>query len=165
MYIPWIAVADLLLSDFCSEVAYELYEMEQPIRNELLKRLRKDECFGKQRIEELSQFLLQYIDQQLRSDDPYIRNFAKSQKWIVNAYTNTNEVARELAEALSARVKENDKGGVIRVAFVPGNELPGYFKLSYGTRPNWIRFPGNELPGYFRLSLRDRKMGDICPRQ
>src|SRR5947209_12500172 len=34
--IPWIAVADLLLSSLCDEVGYELYEMNVAVRIELL---------------------------------------------------------------------------------------------------------------------------------
>src|SRR5213080_1177236 len=38
--IPWIAVADLLLSSLCNEVGYELYEMDVAVRTELLNQLR-----------------------------------------------------------------------------------------------------------------------------
>ncbi|GAX42548.1 hypothetical protein NIES4075_35500 [Tolypothrix sp. NIES-4075] len=38
--IPWLAVADLLLSSLCDEVGYELYEMETEVRNALLKKLK-----------------------------------------------------------------------------------------------------------------------------
>ena len=44
--IPWIAVADLLLSSLCDEVGHELYEMDNAIRQELLKRLEADERFN-----------------------------------------------------------------------------------------------------------------------
>src|SRR5581483_3331630 len=55
--IPWIAVADLLLSPLCNEVGQELYEMDITIRNELLKALQEHTNFGQQRIEELCSFL------------------------------------------------------------------------------------------------------------
>ena len=59
--IPWFAVSDLLLSSLCNEVGYEIYQMDATVRNELLNRLKQDERFGKTRIEELSNFLLDYI--------------------------------------------------------------------------------------------------------
>src|SRR5438874_11516433 len=38
--IPWIAVADLLLSSLCEEVGYEHYEMKVTVRHELLNQLK-----------------------------------------------------------------------------------------------------------------------------
>lgn len=40
--IPWVAVADLLVSSLCNEVGYELYEMDLTVRNLLLSRLQED---------------------------------------------------------------------------------------------------------------------------
>ena len=39
--IPWVAVADLLLSPLCDEVGEELYEMDGAVRNLLLARLKQ----------------------------------------------------------------------------------------------------------------------------
>lgn len=62
LQVPWIAVADLLLSDLCGEVDEELYEMDSAIRQELLKGL------SKQRLQELSKFLLKYVKRNFRSN-------------------------------------------------------------------------------------------------
>lgn len=59
--IPWIAVADLLLSSLCDEVGHELYEMEKEVRNVLLSELKANPRFGTERINELSDFLLAYV--------------------------------------------------------------------------------------------------------
>src|SRR4051794_31101717 len=42
-----IAVSDLLLSDFCREVAYEQYELHKEVRTFLLEQLQQDSRFGK----------------------------------------------------------------------------------------------------------------------
>ena len=68
--IPWIAVSDILLSGFCEEVGQELYEIDGAVRDELLRRLQADENFGPQRIQKLSDFLLEYVRKQLQSNDP-----------------------------------------------------------------------------------------------
>jgi uncharacterized protein YjbI with pentapeptide repeats len=99
--IPWFAVADLLLSSLCNEVGYELYQMDTTVRSELLNRLQEDDCFGQTRIEELSNFLLDHIRQQLQSDDPYVQNFAKAQRWAALAYTRPHKTTYELALAFS----------------------------------------------------------------
>ena len=54
--IPWIAVADLLLSSLCKEIEYELFEIEEYVRKELLQRLKTNVNF-ENRIEELASFL------------------------------------------------------------------------------------------------------------
>src|SRR2546428_12900021 len=79
--IPWIAVADLLLSNLCTEVGYELYEIDVAVRAELLKQLRDHSRFGPQRVSDLSNFMLKYVRQQLDSYDPAIRKFAQAQEW------------------------------------------------------------------------------------
>ncbi len=113
--IPWIAVADLLLSGLCDEVGHELYEMDLAVRNQLLKQLHSDARFGKQRIDQLSDFLLKYVHHQLQSHDPDIRDFAKTQQWIALAYTQPSQAARELALAFS-QLDEQDKAELLRMA-------------------------------------------------
>jgi O-acetyl-ADP-ribose deacetylase (regulator of RNase III) len=105
--VPWIAVADLLLSSLCEEVGQELYEMDTSVRNILLSRLKKDANFGQQRINELSDFLLVYVRQQLNSSDPDMRDFAQAQRWTALAYVRPNEAARELAMEISKAYQQN----------------------------------------------------------
>jgi CheY-like chemotaxis protein len=118
--IPWMAVADLLLSSLCDEVGHELYEMDTVVRNALLKELKElkeNPRFGEKRINELSDFLLAYVQQQLDSHDPDMRDFAQTQRWTALAYTRPSEAAREIASAL-ARLKLEDKAEWIRMASV-----------------------------------------------
>jgi DNA-binding response OmpR family regulator len=112
--IPWIAVADLLLSSLCDEVGHELYEMEKEVRNALLSELKANPGFGTERINELSDFLLAYVRQQLDSPDLDTRDFAQAQKWTALAYSRPSEAAREIACALS-RLKLEDKTEWIRM--------------------------------------------------
>ena len=97
--IPWIAVADLLVSALLSEVGYEIYQMDRVVRNILLNRLKEDENFGQQRISELAQFLLAFVQPQWESDDPDLRDFALAQQWTALAYTKPTEAVRLIAEA------------------------------------------------------------------
>jgi hypothetical protein len=113
--IPWIAVGDLLLSILCDEVGHELYEMDVGVRNVLLKQLQEDKKFGQQRIHEVSDFLLDYVKQQLESDDPDIKDFAQAQQWTALAYTQPSKAARELALAF-LKLDQMDKAEIIRMA-------------------------------------------------
>jgi len=59
--VPWIAEADLLLSDLCRPVGYELYVMDEAVRAYLLEKLAKEQKFGETRIKEIAKFLLNYV--------------------------------------------------------------------------------------------------------
>jgi CheY-like chemotaxis protein len=112
--IPWIAVADLLLSSLCDEVGHELYEMEKEVRSSLLSELKINPRFGSQRINELSDFLLAYVQQQLDSPDLDTRDFAQAQKWTALAYTQPSKVASELESTLK-RAYHQDTVELIRM--------------------------------------------------
>ena len=113
--IPWIAVADLLLSSLCDEVGHELYEMEKEVRNALLSELKANPRFGTERINELSDFLLAYVRQQLDSPDIDTRDFAQAQRWTALAYSRPSEAAREIATALTT-MKLEDRAEWVRMA-------------------------------------------------
>ncbi|MEH1885349.1 response regulator [Nostoc sp.] len=113
--IPWMAVADLLLSSLCDEVGHELYEMDTAVRNALLKDLKANPRFGEKRINELSDFLLTYVRQQLESHDPDMRDFAQAQRWTALAYTRPSQAAHELALTLS-QLKLEEKVEWVRIA-------------------------------------------------
>lgn len=122
--IPWFAVADLLLSSLCNEVEYELYQMDATVRSELLNRLQQDDCFGQTRIEELSNFLLDHIRQQLQSDEPYIQNFAKAQRWAALAYTHPNQTTYELALVFSQLNSDNPAENLRMLSLLENLALP-----------------------------------------
>jgi uncharacterized protein YjbI with pentapeptide repeats len=120
--LPWVAVSDILLSSLCQEVGQELYEMDEEVRDELLKQLQSDENFGQQRIQELSDFLLEYVQKQLQSNDLDVRDFAQAQQWTVLAYTKPGKAAREMALAFqqlgldATNSGQLDKAELVRMA-------------------------------------------------
>jgi hypothetical protein len=101
---PWTAVADVLLSDLCREVGYELYEMDKAIRQILLRRLQRDE--GEDRLRGLAAFLTEYARGRLDQDDAVVRHIAQAQQWTALAYMRTEQAARELAQALAAAAQK-----------------------------------------------------------
>ncbi len=111
---PWTAVARVLLSRLCRQVGYEMYEMDIAVRNLLLKELK--EQFGRERLDELAEFLMDYVAQQLTGDDSDTQNLRDAQEWTALSYTRPDEVASELAETLRARVKQEDMAEVFRLA-------------------------------------------------
>jgi len=111
---PWTAVARVLLSRLCRQVGYEMYEMDIAVRNLLLKELK--EQFGQERLDDLAEFLLEYVAQRLSGDDPDTQDLREAQEWTALAYTKPDEAARELVKALSSSVKQKDMVEVCRIA-------------------------------------------------
>ncbi|ODH03013.1 hypothetical protein A4S05_21415 [Nostoc sp. KVJ20] len=146
--IPWLAVADLLLSSLCDEVGHELYEMDAAVRNALLRDLKENPRFGEKRINQLSDFLLTYVRQQVESHDPDIRDFAQAQRWTALAYTRPSEAARELALTLS-KLKLEEKSEWIRMAYLVetfAEPLTGFEPLLVYAR-GMANFVRNNLKG------------------
>ncbi|MGB7444606.1 MAG: TGS domain-containing protein [Coleofasciculaceae cyanobacterium] len=110
---PWTGVARVLLSRLCRQVGYEMYEMDIPVRNLLLKELK--EQFGQERFDELAEFLLDYVAQRLTEDDPDTQDLREAQEWTALAYKKPSEVARELAEELAFQLNQEDTTEVFRM--------------------------------------------------
>ncbi|MGI2903145.1 pentapeptide repeat-containing protein [Tolypothrix sp. VBCCA 56010] len=125
--IPWEAVADILLSGLCQEVGYQLYEIDSVVRNELLKRLKADEKFcdnnsHQDRILQLSDFLLEYVERQLNSEDVDVRDFAQAQHWTALAYAKPGKAVEQIAQMFRQLQKNTsesntaDKTEILRLA-------------------------------------------------
>jgi hypothetical protein len=168
---PWSGVARVLLSRLCRQVGYEMYEMDIAVRNLLLRELK--EQFGQERLEELAEFLMDYLAQQLTEDDADTQDLREAQEWTALAYTKPDEAARELALALSEKVKQEDMGEVLRLAslvetlaeplveggfepllvysrgmgnFALGNRVIAAAQLEkWGVRKRWLRVAGASL--------------------
>lgn len=111
---PWVAVADLLLSSLCDEVGHELFEFEPEVRDELLAELKRSPRFGPARITALAAFVSEYVGQQLRSSDPFVRDFAEAQHWAARAATDPAGAAAELARAY-AELRGTERDRLLRL--------------------------------------------------
>ena len=111
---PWTAVARVLLSRLCKEVGSEMYEMDNAVRNLLLRELKVQ--FGQERFDSLGDFLLEYVSQRLIEDDPDTQDLRQAQEWNSLAYTKPEQAARELAQALSDKVQQEDIGEVLSLS-------------------------------------------------
>jgi formylglycine-generating enzyme required for sulfatase activity len=115
LQIPWIAVADLLLSSLCYEVGFELYEMDKTVRKVLLKRLSEDERFGSQRLQELSNFLLKYIERQINHTDS---NLIQAQRWTALAYVKPTEAAQQITQKLKKLLQQQSQSDWLQMGFL-----------------------------------------------
>ena len=115
---PWTAVARVLLSRLCREVGYELYEMDIAVRNLLLADIKNNEEFNKDkpRLEELADFLTNYVTQQFAGDNPHTKNLAQAQYWTALAYTKPNQLSSELLEAIEQRLQQKNWKELFRLS-------------------------------------------------
>lgn len=90
-----------------------MYEMDIAVRNLLLRELK--EQFGQERLDELANFLMDYVAQQLTEDNADTQDLREAQEWTALAYTKPDKLVRELALALSETVKQEDMGKVLRL--------------------------------------------------
>jgi hypothetical protein len=100
-------------------VGYEMYEMDIADRNLLLRELKNQ--FGQKKLDELGEFLLDYVTQRLTGDDPDTQDSAQAQEWTALVYTKPDQAARQLAEALSSRIKQQDMAEVLHLASLVEN--------------------------------------------
>lgn len=114
--IHWTAVSDLLLC-LCDEVGHELYRMPRAVRVQLLKKLQFNTNFGEQRIRELHDFLLLYIQNNLQNDDPDIKDFAQAQRLTALAYVYPDNATSELAVAFETAFQQ-DTSELFRIASI-----------------------------------------------
>ncbi len=114
LIVPWIAVADLLLSPLCKEVGHELYEMDADLRNYLVDQMIHHPNFGQKRVEELAHFLLSYVQRELNHSEPSIQTLAQAQRWTALAYVYPEAAVHDLATKLT-ELQLNEKTEWLRM--------------------------------------------------
>jgi len=112
--VPWIAEADLLLSQLCRPVGYELYAMTPAVRANLLDKFHKKEWeqkFGANRLKSVAQLLMDYVTYLMRTH-PNIQAQLQPQQWAAMVYLDEHrtQAEQEIANALQALVNRGKNG-------------------------------------------------------
>ena len=104
--VPWVAEVDLLLSDLCRQVGYELYAMDTAVRAYLLEQMKQE--LGDGRIQEVARLLISYV-KHLHQNNPYISpKELQAQQWAAMLYLNEQrekaigEITQAFKDAASA---------------------------------------------------------------
>ncbi len=100
--VPWVAEVDLLLSDLCSQVGYELYAMDTHVRAYLLDEI-KDKPKWQRRMREVAQVLISYVKYLRRINPKGREQELEAQSWAAMVYLGDESckaAAREIAERL-----------------------------------------------------------------
>ncbi|MBO3459904.1 formylglycine-generating enzyme family protein [Aetokthonos hydrillicola Thurmond2011] len=101
--VPWVAEVDLLLSDLCSQVGYELYAMDTHVRAYLLGEMKQE--YGEQRMREVAQVLYSYVNYLSRLNPGRRQKEIEAQRWAAMVYLG-DEKSKEAAKQIAQRLAE-----------------------------------------------------------
>lgn len=117
--IPWYAVADVLLSPLCREVAYETYAMDELVRDQLLAALAAEPRFQqgeRSRLRELGMFLARYVTNDSNHPRASIREQAEAQRWTALAFLQPATLTAELKAAYTKVAGPRSRAQHLRLA-------------------------------------------------
>ncbi|NET82825.1 MAG: formylglycine-generating enzyme family protein [Moorea sp. SIO1F2] len=113
--VPWIAEADLLLSELCRPVGYELYAMTPAVRSHLLAQFETEEFqhkFGTNRLKSVAQLLMDYVTYLMGTHPPSRQGEFQAQQWAAMVYLDQHrtQAEQEMAKALQGLVNRGKNG-------------------------------------------------------
>ncbi|NEO77609.1 formylglycine-generating enzyme family protein [Moorena sp. SIO4G3] len=113
--VPWIAEADLLLSELCRPVGYELYAMTPAVRSNLLAQFETPEFqhkFGTNRLKSVAQLLMDYVTYLMGTNPPSRQREFQAQQWAAMVYLDQHrtKAEEEIATALQGLVHRGKNG-------------------------------------------------------
>ncbi|MCL1472928.1 SUMF1/EgtB/PvdO family nonheme iron enzyme [Argonema antarcticum] len=114
--LPWIAVPDLLLSRLFESIGGKLYQMDSGVRHLLLKALKIR--FGNDRLNELSEALLVYLQQGLEESIADAEELGENPDWIALGYTKPTELAKQLAQKLEKSLTSKNENKIKTASLV-----------------------------------------------
>jgi formylglycine-generating enzyme required for sulfatase activity len=125
--VDWIAEADLLLSELCTRVGYELYAMDTEVRSHLLQELEKSEGIAK--IQEFARLLIGYL-QYLERENPSLgQKEQQAQRFAALVYLNKEQAVREIAAAWEKAVDRSQLSRLGRLTEILSPQLRDYPNL------------------------------------
>ncbi len=108
--LDWSAAGELLLSNLCDVVGYDLYAISLPVRSRLLKKLVENEEFGKQRVNDLAVWIADYIKQRLGIEPSgWAKMLGDPSEWTALACLKDDEVTEKIEAQLSKLLAEFDE--------------------------------------------------------
>lgn len=102
--VPWVAEADLLLSDLCRQVGYEQYALKPAVRAYLLSEM--EETIGRDAMQNVARLLIQYMQYLEKLDVRHRREERQAQQWAAMVYLDDNreQAVQEMKSALQQQM-------------------------------------------------------------
>jgi tetratricopeptide (TPR) repeat protein len=148
--VPWVAEADLLLSELCHEVGYELYAMDAGVRSYLIVEMQKR--FGVDRMREVARLLIRYVRHLARTNPSRMAHELQAQQWSALVYLDDRraEAAREIAEQIRKCVVGNTEESIAGDTRVNRSEMSRLAQLIQNMAHQLNEYP--ELVRYAELT-------------
>jgi formylglycine-generating enzyme required for sulfatase activity len=108
--VPWEAEVDLLLSDLCSQVGYELYTLDTQVRAYLLAQMKGD-AYWQQRQVEVAQVLITYVSHLSRIDPHRRQRELDAQRLAAMTYLG-DESCQQVTQEIAERLKQLESADV-----------------------------------------------------
>ena len=125
--VPWMAEVDLLLSDLCSQVGYELYAMDTAIRAYLLEEMKRE--LGARRMQEIARLLISYV-KHLHQNNPYISpKELQAQQWAAMVYIEPETAVKEIASEFNGLVNKAELARLSKIVNELKPQLENYSEL------------------------------------
>lgn len=165
--VPWVAEADLLLSELCRQVGYEQYVMEPAVRAYLLQEMKRDPTLGQARMEAVARLLIHYVQHLARTDTFAQSHELQAQQWAAMVYIEEQRetAIQEIATALKNTVTAVLEGAATIQSIVNQAEMACLANLTQELAPGLERYP--ELVKYaanvtqFLLTPTNKSIGEI----
>jgi hypothetical protein len=144
--VPWVAEADLLLSDLCHPVGYEQFAMDAAVRSHLVEEMRRE--LGVGRMEDVARLLIEYVGHLERTDPLLGEEELRRQQWSAMVYLDDrrDDVARSIAESFRSYLSLASSGEAIEDRPAVRSRLASLAQLTQTLAPEISRYP--ELVGY-----------------
>ncbi len=139
--VPWVAEADLLLSELCRPVGYEQFAMAPEVRAYLVSEMR--ECLGEESMQEVARLLVRYVDQLSRMGSVFSREELEAEQWSAMVYLaeRRGEAVRQIAEAFRDRLLAGTSRARHVTALIPRAELARLVRITEDLKDQLADYP------------------------
>ena len=163
--VPWVAEADILLSDLCRPVGSEQYVMNTEVRAYLVGEAQVK--LGEERMREIAHLLIHYINKIYRAGRFISKHELQSQQWAAMVYLaeHRETVVREIAETFKDNINPiNSATDAAGSPHIDYSELGRLVKLTDALTPELKSYPEliryAECVGRVLSSIRTRNLRD-----
>ena len=137
--VPWVAEVDLLLSDLCQPVGYELYAMDTDVRAYLLAELERQ--FGRARIQQVAKLLLSYVRYLAETDFSVNEKELEAQQWAAMVYLDENQCQTAVRQIVEKFQAGGAGANSVGDSLVNPNELARLAQITMELAPQLANYP------------------------
>lgn len=137
--VPWVAEVDLLLSDLCQPVGYELYALDTDVRAYLLAELERQ--YGQGRLRQVAKLLISYVRYLAESNPQANAKELEAQQWAAMVYLGAGqrqEAVRQIVAQLQGGAATVERLGA---GLVGQAELARLAEIATEFAPQLVDYP------------------------